>query len=137
MPEYYALFFYENEKLDYTKNLFCVLGFLDGTVVNNPSANAEDISLIPGLVRSPEEVNENPRQYSCLGNFIDRGAWQSTVPGVTKSQTQFSNRACDKLFITGKNNSMKKINPCRNKWNYFSDRKTENLFFFLILFLQY
>ena len=30
-------------------------------------------------------------QYSCLENSMDRGAWQSTVSGVAKSQTQLSN----------------------------------------------
>ena len=29
-------------------------------------------------------------QYSCLGNPMNRGAWQATVYGVTKSQTQLS-----------------------------------------------
>ena len=32
------------------------------------------------------EGNGNPLQYSCLGNPTDRGAWQATVPGVTKSR---------------------------------------------------
>ena len=30
----------------------------------------------------------NPLQYSCLGNPMNRGAWQATVHGVAKSQTQ-------------------------------------------------
>ena len=50
-------------------------------------ANAGDIrntSSIPGLGRSPGEGNGNPLQYSCLENSMDRGAWQATVPGVTK-----------------------------------------------------
>ena len=50
----------------------------------NPPANAEDKGSIPGLRRSPGEGNGNPLQYSCLGNPIDRGAWQATVHGVTK-----------------------------------------------------
>ena len=29
-------------------------------------------------------------QYSCLGNPMDRGAWQGTVHVVTKSLTQLS-----------------------------------------------
>ena len=41
----------------------------------------------PGLGRSPGEGNDNPLQYSCLDNPMDRGAWQATVHGVTKSQT--------------------------------------------------
>ena len=43
--------------------------------------------LIPGLGRSPEEVNGNQVQYSFLGNPVDRGAWQITVHGIAKSGT--------------------------------------------------
>ena len=32
----------------------------------------------------------NSLQYSCLENNMDGGAWQATVHGVTKSQTQLS-----------------------------------------------
>ena len=42
---------------------------------------------ISGLGRSPGEENGNPLQYSCLENSMDRGAWQTIVHGVTKSQT--------------------------------------------------
>ena len=40
----------------------------------------------------------NPLQYSCLENPIDRGAWQATVHGVAKSQTQLQQlkHACTK-----------------------------------------
>ena len=37
-----------------------------------------------------EKEMENPLQYSCLGNPMDRGAWQATVHEVAKSQTQLS-----------------------------------------------
>ena len=53
-------------------------GFLDGSTIKNPSANA-DVVLIPGLGRSPGERNGNPLQDSCLGNPMDRGAWRATV----------------------------------------------------------
>ena len=33
---------------------------------------------------SPGERSGNPLQYSCLGNLMDRGAWQATVHGVAK-----------------------------------------------------
>ena len=49
--------------------------------------NAEDLGSIPGLGRSPGEGDGNPFQYSCLDNSTDRGAWQVTVHGVTKSLT--------------------------------------------------
>ena len=45
---------------------------------------------IPGLGRSPGEGHSNPLQYSCLENPMDRGAWQATVHGVTKSRTWLS-----------------------------------------------
>ena len=43
--------------------------------------------LIPGLGRSPGEGNSYPLQYSGLEIPMDRGAWQATVHGVTKSWT--------------------------------------------------
>ena len=49
-----------------------VRGFLDGSVVKNPPANAGDADSIPGSGRSPGEGNGNPLHYSCLGNPIDR-----------------------------------------------------------------
>ena len=48
---------------------------------------AGDRSSIPGLGRSPGGGHGNPVQYSCLQNPMDRGAWQATVHGVTKSRT--------------------------------------------------
>ena len=32
--------------------------------------------------------NGNPRQYACLENSLDRGAWLAAVHGVAKSRTQ-------------------------------------------------
>ena len=50
----------------------------------DPCASAGDVGSIPGLGGSSGEENGNPLQHSCLGNFLDRGAWQTTVCGVTK-----------------------------------------------------
>ena len=49
-------------------------------VLNNMPADAKDIrdaGLILGLGKSPGEENDNPLQYSCLKNPMDRGTWQS------------------------------------------------------------
>ena len=59
-------------------------GFPGGSVVKNPPANAGDLGSIPGSGRSPGEENGNPLQYSCLGNPMDREAWQATVHRVSK-----------------------------------------------------
>ena len=55
-----------------------------GSVVMNLPASAGDSGSIPGLGRLPREGNGNSLQYSCLGNHMDRTAWQATVPGVAK-----------------------------------------------------
>ena len=56
-------------------------------VVKNLPATAGDVGSIPGLGRSPGEGNGNLLQYACLGNPMDRGAWQATVQGVAESDT--------------------------------------------------
>ena len=58
-----------------------------GSDSKEPACNAGDPGLIPGLGRPPGGGNGNPLQYSCLKNPVDRGAWQTTVHGVAKSQT--------------------------------------------------
>ena len=50
-----------------------------------------DASSIPGSGKSPGEENGNPLQYSCLKNPTERGAWQGSVYGITKSWTWMSN----------------------------------------------
>ena len=49
-------------------------GFPGGSVVKNLPASAGDLGSIPYLGRPPGEGNDNPVQYSCLGNPMDRGA---------------------------------------------------------------
>ena len=47
-------------------------------MVKNPPTNAgdtRDLGLIPVSGRSPGVGNDNPLQYSSLGNPMDRGAW--------------------------------------------------------------
>ena len=63
------------------------MGIPGGSAVKNPPANAGDMSLIPGLGKSPGEGNGNPLQCSCLENPKDGGAWWAAVYGVAQSQT--------------------------------------------------
>ena len=46
-----------------------------------------DMGSISGSGRSHGGGNDSPLQFSCLENPTDRGAWGTTVHGVTKSQT--------------------------------------------------
>ena len=61
------------------------MGFPGGSEVKASAWNSGDSGSIPGSRRSPGEGNDNPLQYSCLGNPMEGGAWWDTVHGVTKS----------------------------------------------------
>ena len=67
-------------------------GFLSGSVVKNPPAMQETQVLSLGQEDSPEERSGNPLYYSCLENFKDRGAWQTTVQVKSLTRVQ--------LFVT-------------------------------------
>ena len=65
-------------------------GFPGSSAGKESSCTAGDPRSIPGLGRSPGERLGYSLQYPCLKNPMDRGAWWTTVHGVTKSQTQLS-----------------------------------------------
>ena len=74
-------------KNEYSPNSFYlqhILGFPGGSIVKNLPANAGDTDLMPGLGTTLGEGNDNPLQYSCLGNPMDREAWWAIVHRVTK-----------------------------------------------------
>ena len=64
--------------------------FPGGSDGKESACNTGDLGLIPAWGRSLGERSGNPLQYSCLENSMDRGAWWTTVHGVTKSWTQLS-----------------------------------------------
>ena len=64
------------------------MGFPGGAAGKYLLANtgdAGDKGLIPGLGRSSDGGYDNPLQYSCLENPLDRGSWWATAPGVSKN----------------------------------------------------
>ena len=65
-----------SERICHLRPINLTEGFLDGSVVMNPLANAEDAGdrgSIPGSGGSPGEGNGNSLQCSCLENSMDRG----------------------------------------------------------------
>ena len=64
------------------------------------ACNAGDQDSIPELGRFPGEGNSNPFWYFCLENSIDRGAWQTTVNGISKSQTSWNVKSVQFSSVT-------------------------------------
>ena len=60
------------------------MGFPCNLVSEESACSAGDLGPVPGLGKSPGEGNGNPLQCSCLGNPMDRGAWQNIVHGVAR-----------------------------------------------------
>ena len=87
--------------IEFNRKYWDIWGFPCDSVVKNLPANTGDVDSIPGMRRSPEEGNGNPLQYSCLGNPMNSGAWQATVPGVTDSDTTYWEHAHTGPFIQG------------------------------------
>ena len=57
------------------------LNFPGGSDGKASAYNVGHPDLIPGSGRSLGEGNDNPLQYSCLGNPLDGGAWGATSMG--------------------------------------------------------
>ena len=78
----------------------CLCGdFPGGSVVKNVPANAGDAGSFPGSARFPGEGKGNQLLYSCLGNSIDRGAWQATVLGVAKELDTSKTTVCLYMYL--------------------------------------
>ena len=67
-----------------------IWGFPGGSDGEESTCSVGNLGSVPRLGRFPGEGNRYPLQYSDLENSIDRGAWQATVHGVTKSRTWLS-----------------------------------------------
>ena len=50
------------------------------------ACSVRDLHSIPRLGRAPGGGHDNPFQYSCLENPMDRETWRTIAHGVTKSQ---------------------------------------------------
>jgi len=54
------------------------------------TCQAGDEGLVSGWRRSPGEANDNPLQYSCLGNPTDRGTQQATIHRIARTAAAVS-----------------------------------------------
>ena len=85
------------------------LDFPGGSNSKESACNAGDLGLIPESGRCPGEGNGNPLQCSYLENSIDRGAWQTTDHGITKSGTQVKESAVTERLTLSKVNPVYKV----------------------------
>ena len=79
---------------------FC--GFPGGSISKESACNAKDLGLIAGSGRPSKEGNGTPLQFSCLGNPMDRGAWQATVPGIARVRHDLATKSpplCEFLYF--------------------------------------
>ena len=63
------------------------MGFPGGSDGEESTCNAGNRDLIPGSGGSPGEGNDNPLQYSCLENSMDRGGWWAMVHATAELDT--------------------------------------------------
>ena len=92
--KYTCSFCDRRQRADDTQNSLIITGRLMGfpgvSDGKEPACNVGDLASTSGLARSPGEGNGYSVHYSCLENSMERGAWQATVHGVTKSRTRLS-----------------------------------------------
>ena len=109
--------------------------FPGGSVAKKLPANAGDkrnAGSVPGLGRSLVEGNDIPLQYSCLGNPMDRRAWQAAVHGIAKEsdRTEWlnNNNTCfyKPLFHT------LRLRTDKKEWDEFQVRSSGWLPFFIL-----
>ena len=87
--------------LDYILMLILPIRLPCGSVmvVKNWSASSGEADLIPGSGRSPGGGHDNPHQQSYRENPLDKGACQTKVYWITKSQTWLKQLSTHNMLI--------------------------------------
>ena len=74
--------------------VFCWLGFPGNSDGKEFFQECRRPRFDPWVGKIPWRMEWQPTLVFVLGNPMDRGTWQATVPGVIKSQTRLSNKHC-------------------------------------------
>ena len=90
-----------------------IMDFSDHSVVRNPPANKRDKVSISGPGRAPGRRNDNPLQYSCLRNPMDRGALQAQSMGLQRVEHDWTTNTFTFHF------QYPLGSPCCHKWRDF------------------
>ena len=109
------------------------MGLPCGSRGKEPTCHAGDMrdpGSIPGSGRSPEGEHNNPFQYSCLENPMDREAWQATVHRAAESDTlkqetsHTGTHALNPISVFFKG----KVIPKRTLWGFWAQKTLCPLF---------
>ena len=96
--------------------IYILKGFPGWLILEEYTCNVGDTGSITESGRSPGERNNNPVQYSCLGNPVDREAGWATVHGVARVRhdraTKTTTATYDKILLSNKNERI--IDTCKN-----------------------
>ena len=85
---------YIPHQISFISSTKLTLGFPGGSDGKESACNTGDLGSVPGLGRSPGEGNGYPFQYSCLGNPMDRAAWQAIVHEMDMTWQLNNNKLC-------------------------------------------
>ena len=91
-------------------------------MVKNPPANAgdaRDLGSIPGLERPPWKKGMTIHSSILAGEYMDRGAWQASVHGMAKSQTQLKRLIMDIRNIEYLYNTCETVNQKNHFGNLY------------------
>ena len=103
-----------------------ILGFPGGSYGKESVCNAGDMGLIPEWGRSPGERNDNPIQYSCLKNSMDRGTrwaspWGCKGSDTTEQLTLSHFLDCKLYHLDSVKLHLPQFKQCANTWVKFID----------------
>ena len=68
-------------------------GFPGGSIGKESACSEGGSGSIPESGRSTGGGDGNPLQYPCLGNPMDRGAWQATDHGITRVEHDLATKS--------------------------------------------
>ena len=106
------------EQLNSTDNVRTRLikGFPCGSDIKDSAYNAGGLGSIPGSGRCPGEGNDNPLQYSCLENRMDRGL-QSMGSQRVRHDRESHTHTCTFLWASQISDSTTSSPGWNNLWN--------------------
>ena len=90
-------------------------------------------------VLSTKEENGNPLQCSCLGYSMDRGAWQATVPGITRVRQDWVTKPPHNLLVNlwSRNDVEFRLHMAHLKWSNVKDQYGSRHFYLKVIWPFY